>query len=175
MLAVVLSFLLLGDVDAREHACLQQEFRFSGPAQRLEQTLDQVSRQSGCPVVFDARRFPDRQAPELDGVYTPAGALLLLIRGSGLEVRHVAGRLIVDRQAQDRLLGRMSALVVRIDRAYLARTLRLAEANALYGQLADVQRRLLGTVRRQGFVSAAELDSYERTLRRLEAQVGRKS
>ena len=74
--------------------------QFAIPAQSLQTALQEFARQSGIQVVFASEVVFSRQgamnytAPVLNGRYTPAGALQILLNGTGLTTRQIDDRTI---------------------------------------------------------------------------------
>jgi outer membrane receptor protein involved in Fe transport len=77
------------------HAQASEEFEFSLPAQDLSESLRAVSRQTGRNIVASADVVRGRPAPALSGPLTAEEAVLRLLAGSGLEVRHVGDTLVI--------------------------------------------------------------------------------
>ncbi|HEV2701989.1 MAG TPA: TonB-dependent receptor [Steroidobacteraceae bacterium] len=59
------------------------------PPQSLQSALQELSRQSGIQVVFAPQTTQGMKAPSLSGSYTPAVALQILLKDSGLTVRQL--------------------------------------------------------------------------------------
>lgn len=69
------------------------------PVAPLQQSLNAVARQSGIQLLFAADSVAGRQAPALDGRYTPREALQRLIAGQGLSVEERSPGVFVIRSA----------------------------------------------------------------------------
>jgi outer membrane receptor protein involved in Fe transport len=84
-----------------------EEFQFELPAQNLADSLRQVSVRTGRGIVAPSELVRGRRAPALNGRYTAEGALAVLLAGTGLSVRNVAGSLVVMQasEAGEQLAG----------------------------------------------------------------------
>ncbi len=88
----IFACVLLSTVAA--YPCVDVLRAFDIPSQPLRTALLQLGRQSGCSLVFDPQRIPERQTRALNGQTTAAQALRLLLVQSGLEYRLLPGDII---------------------------------------------------------------------------------
>jgi iron complex outermembrane receptor protein len=70
-------------------------FAFDIPRQDLALALNQIARLSHIEISYSAELTRGRTSPSLTGTYTPAQALDMLLKGSGLHVRRIAGGALV--------------------------------------------------------------------------------
>ena len=105
--SIILAWLLLVPVVAR--ACVDVSRDFDIDAQPLRSALLQFGRQSGCSLVFDPLRIPERQAHALKGLTTVAQALRYLLAQSGLEFRLLPGDIIAIAPRRNRDAARPQA------------------------------------------------------------------
>ena len=83
---------------------------YSIPAQPLNAALLQLAEQSGLEIVFDARLTQGRNAPALNGDFTPQAALDRLLAGSGLTYRFAdAGTVTLSPMSQQTADGPIEA------------------------------------------------------------------
>ncbi|UIJ46342.1 TonB-dependent receptor [Sphingomonas cannabina] len=71
------------------------------PAQPLGDALRAVAVASGTSIIAPAVLVAGKTAPALSGQFTPAVAVALLLRGSGLRARQVGGDLIVEQDSAE--------------------------------------------------------------------------
>jgi iron complex outermembrane recepter protein len=70
-------------------------FAFDIPREDLALALNQIAQQSHIEIAYSAELTRGRTSPSLEGIYTPAQALDMLLNGSGLHVRRIAGGALV--------------------------------------------------------------------------------
>ena len=129
----------------------------------LEQALTTLATQAGCPVQYDKKLVQSFRAPAVHGKLTAADALVRLVHGTGLEAHSEAGGLSVSQTDQTQISLRAATLQAQLGQAAKAQTLAQPLANTLYEELAEVRTSVATLAKQQGFVSAAEKASYQRT------------
>jgi hypothetical protein len=70
-------------------------FDFDIPREDLALALNQIAQQSHIEIAYSAELTRGKTSPSLKGTYTPEEALRLLLKGSGLRVRRIAGGALV--------------------------------------------------------------------------------
>jgi iron complex outermembrane receptor protein len=70
-------------------------FPFDVPRQDLALALNQIAQQSHIEIAYSARLTRGKISSSLKGTYTPEQALEMLLEGSGLHVRRIAGGALV--------------------------------------------------------------------------------
>jgi hypothetical protein len=70
-------------------------FAFDIPREDLALALNQIARQSHIEIAYSAEVTRGRISPSLKGTYTSEQALKMLLKGSGLHVRRIAGGALV--------------------------------------------------------------------------------
>ncbi|MFC0337587.1 hypothetical protein SAMN05421848_1625 [Kushneria avicenniae] len=156
---------------AASAACQIQAMAYDYPEQRLDQALQQFAHTSGCPVEVDTSQLGDRQAPALQGKFTPDAALIQLVRGSGLEVHLDDGHYRVNQSDRERINDRIETLRYRIESARDSDQLTQNDARTLDTQLEAIRTQSDQLITEQGFLSAAEMASYERLFAWLEGRL----
>ena len=74
-------------------------FAFDIPRQDLALALNQIAQESHIEIAYSAELTRGKISPSLKGTYTPEQALNLLLKGSGLRVRRIAGgALVVEKE-----------------------------------------------------------------------------
>lgn len=92
--------LLMGGAHAAESAQAASELAIRIPAQPLGQALNALAAKTGWFIGADAALVRGKQAPALDGAYSPEAALRALLDGSGLQYRITQDRaVIIERSA----------------------------------------------------------------------------
>lgn len=134
----------------------------------LEQALTTLATQAGCPVQYDKKLVQSFRAPAVQGNLTAADALIRLVHGTGLEAHSEATGFSVSQADQEKIGLRAATLQAQLGQAVKAQTLAQPIANTLYGELAEVRTSVTTLAKQQGFVSAAEQASYQRTFAKAE-------
>jgi hypothetical protein len=70
-------------------------FAFDIPREDLALALNQIARQSHIEIAYSAELTRGRISHSLKGAYTSEQALKILLKGSGLHVRRIAGGALV--------------------------------------------------------------------------------
>jgi hypothetical protein len=78
-----------------------ETFAFDIPREDLAMALNQIAQQSHIEIAYSAELTRGKISPLLKGTYTPEQALKLLLKGSGLHVRRIAGGALVIEKAGD--------------------------------------------------------------------------
>src|SRR5580700_7609653 len=74
-------------------------FAFDIPREDFALALNQLAQQSHIEISYSAELTRGKTSPSLKGTYTPEGALKMLLKGSGLHVRRIAGgALVIDKE-----------------------------------------------------------------------------
>lgn len=134
----------------------------------LEQALTALSAQAGCSVHYDKTLVRSFRVPAVQGQLTAADALVRLVHGTGLEAHSDAQGLSVSQADQETIGLRAATLQAQVGQALKSQTLAQPLANALYAELGEVRTSVTAVARQQGFVSAAEKASYQRTFAKAE-------
>jgi iron complex outermembrane recepter protein len=78
-------------------------FAFDIPRQDLALALNQIARQSHIEIAYSAELARGKTCPSLKGMYTPEQAIKMLLKGSGLHVRRIAGgTLLIEKDGAGR-------------------------------------------------------------------------
>lgn len=141
------------------------------PKQRLNQALQEFAHISGCFVNVNTALLDGKTANALDGNFSPSVALILLVRGSGLEVHARMGKLSVNESDQKNLAKRADILESSLKTAERNKTLSPDTAKYLLKQLKEIPRQAATLVREQGFLSPAERLDYDRLLAYIQGRI----
>lgn len=137
-------------------------------ASTLDNALTALSAQAGCPVHYDKQLAQQFRVPAVQGKFTAADALVRLVKGTGLEAHTDATGLSVSQADQNKIGLRAAALQAQLGQATKAQKLTQPTTNALYAELGAVRTSVTTLAKQQGFVSAAEKASYQRTFAKAE-------
>lgn len=152
-------------------ACLPTAVSYDYPASRLDSALEQFAHTSGCFVHVDMNDVGDLRTDALKGRFTPADALLRLVRGTGLEAHVEQGRYAVNHADRDAVKRRIDALRTTIANERDAGQLSEEKATKLTQQLDAVWQNTQSLIRSQGFLSAAEKASFDRLFAYIQGQL----
>ncbi|MBO3273368.1 STN domain-containing protein [Hymenobacter defluvii] len=134
----------------------------------MAQALTDLSRQTGCPVQYEQQLVQPFRSPAIAGRLTTADALLQLVKGTGLEVHTTNDKLSVSQADQQAISSKAAALQTQVGQAVKAQKLPQHATTALYAELGAVRTSVVTLAKQQGFVSAAEKASYQRTFAKAE-------
>lgn len=149
-------------------ACQSDALDYDFPAQRLDEALQQLAHRSGCFINTDLTRIADEQAPPLSGTYRPEEALWELLKGSGWEGYPTDEGLEVSEREQAWVKARTHVLREAVE----ARdTLSEDERKAYLQALTTLEQSVSELALEQGFISAGEHASFERSLNELAASL----
>ncbi|MCP1314403.1 MULTISPECIES: hypothetical protein [unclassified Halomonas] len=148
--------------------CSRELVSYNFPAQRLDEALQALTERTGCVIEADTALVGERQAPTLAGTYRPEEALWALLKASGLEGYPTDEGLEVSQREQAWVREHTEAL-----RARLASRPELDEAkrDAYLYELDELERSVQELARQQGFISAAERASYQRSIEEVTRQL----
>jgi len=76
-------------------------FSFDIPGEDLALALNQIAQQSHIEISYSAELTRGKTSPPLKGAYTPEQALKLLLKGSGLHGRRIAGGALIIEKGED--------------------------------------------------------------------------
>ena len=139
----------------------------------LDNALTALSTQVGCPVQYDKQLAQQFRVPAVQGKFTAADALVRLVKGTGLEAHTNAKGLSVSQADQNQIGLRAATLQAKLGQAVKSQKLMQPTANALYEELGTVRNSVTTLAKQQGFVSAAEKASYQRTFAKAEQVLAR--
>src|SRR5579863_7384906 len=79
-------------------------FAFDIPREDLALALNQIAQQSHIELSYSAELTRGKISPLLKGTYTPEQALKMLLKGSGLHLRRIAGgALVIEKEGGGKL------------------------------------------------------------------------
>lgn len=143
--------------------CTTKPIAFHLAAGGLEPALTAFSAQAGCPVQYDKKLARQFRASAVQGKLTAAEALVRLVKGTGLEAHSDAKGLSVNQADQNTIGLRAATLQAQLGQAVKSQKLAQPTANALFKELSEIRTSVTALAKQQGFVSAAEKASYQRT------------
>ncbi len=169
--------------------CMRGPFSVDMAADRLDVRVQEIAHKTGCAMSVDPDLLRGKRAPRLRGSYTTAQMLNLTLMNSGLAstwdtdhwtiVRHGGDAARVSprqehEQAITDLRNRFARTDARIETARRSRAITPARASALHRQVAKTRASMAALTRRQGFVSRAELVTYQNTLGTIDIELDRR-
>ncbi|WP_372361242.1 STN domain-containing protein [Xanthomonas sp. NCPPB 1325] len=149
-------------------ACQPGPFTLALSAQRLDERLQDLAHQAGCAVEVDPSLLQDKRVQALSGTFTADQAFIQSVRGSGLEADYASDHWRVNRAQQLYFAERVETLQSAITDARKSNAITGRQAKTMNAQLSKMAVEVPKLVRQQGFLSAAERASYERTLKEIE-------
>ncbi len=148
--------------------CQREAASYDLPAQQMDEALEQLAQRSGCFISTRITHTDDVQAPPLSGTYRPEEALWELLIGSGLEGYLTDDGLEVSQREQMWVKAHTQMLRTEIKGRD---TLSDEEQQTYLQELDTLERSVSELAREQGFISAGEHASYERSLNELKARL----
>ncbi|WP_447529155.1 hypothetical protein [Vreelandella sp. TE19] len=161
--ALLLSFFLASSAQA---ACQRDPVSFDFPAQRMDEALQQLAHRTGCFIHTRPAAMGDTQVPAVSGTYRPEEALWAILKGSGWEGYRTDEGLAVNRHWQTWVKRHTQTLRARLE---ALETLNAAERQAYLDELQALENSVSALAREQGFISAGEHASYQRSIEALES------
>lgn len=134
----------------------------------LNSALADLATQTGCPVQYDKQLTQAFRTHAIEGKLTPVEALTQLVQGTGLEAHTDPKGLSVSQVDQASIRHQATTLQAQLKQAAQTQKLPLGATNALAGELKTVSASVTALAKQQGFVSAAEKASYQRTFAKAE-------
>ncbi|WP_447553312.1 STN domain-containing protein [Vreelandella sp. EE22] len=141
---------------------------YAFPAQRMDIALQHLAQHSGCFIDADWARLSNSQAPAVRGNYRPEEALWELLKNSGWEGYTTDNGLQVNQREQTWVNEHTKDLRARIEPQ---EPLSGTERQAYLDELNELERSVHELAREQGFISAGERASYQRSVEALEKQL----
>lgn len=141
--------------------------------QPLSTALETLRRQTKCPISVDADLGGLYTKQRINGRMTPIDALVSLSKGTGLEATQLHQGLGIGRYEQDEIRRRADRLTAAVNNASNNNAIDADTAQAAIKKLNDVVRGAVELAKKQGFISAGELASFDRDLTEVSLQVNR--
>jgi len=146
-------------------ACSTKPVKIQVSAGQLDAAISQLSSQINCEIVYDkdlAQRF---KSNAVSGNLAPWEALIMLVKGTGLEVHADKNKLDINQTDQQDIKIKASKLQEDVNEAVRSKKITQKVANHIYAELGEVKISAGELAKNQGFVSAGEKASYERTFK----------
>ncbi|QNE42353.1 hypothetical protein F1C16_22290 (plasmid) [Hymenobacter sp. NBH84] len=134
----------------------------------MAQALTDLSRQTGCLVQYDPQLVQSYRGRAVEGRLTTADALVQLVKGTGLEVHTDKDKFSVNQADQHAIGDKAATLQAQLGQAMQTKKLPQNKTTALHIELGAVRTSVVEFAKKQGFVSAAEKASYQRTFTKVE-------
>lgn len=166
-LAAIAVLTVVTTISQAQTACAQLPATINIAPNRLDKALSQLAGQISCSIKYDPRAAQAFHNSAVKGKLTPCEALIQLVKGTGLEV-HLDKQLVVNQADQEAIGLKAATLQASLGQAIKAHTLTQQTANQMYSQLGNVRTSVVEVVKKQGFVSAAEKASYQRTFKQVQ-------
>lgn len=167
--------LAAGAADAQSstppYDCQNVPMHIDIPAQPMTTALDLLTRQTRCPISREVD-VSKLRSTAVKGTMKPVDAIVATVRGSGLEAKPVKQGLMVGRFDQRQIASHADMLERRISARQATGRLSAVRASALRRSLDQVRRQTTTLARNQGFISAAEKASFQRTFRAIGTALG---
>lgn len=149
--------------DEVKYDCQNSKVKVNIQSQPIASALDQLSRQTRCPISKDAS-LEGVVSHKVSGYMTPINALVELSKETGLEALTLRQGLGIGRYEQDKLELRAEDLKHRIKKAVDNKSMAPERAKRLNAKLDKIVGDAKVLAKKQGFVSAGEVASYERSM-----------
>lgn len=162
---LALSALCLSSAFAEEvkYNCQNSKVKVNIQPQPLASALDQLTLQTHCPISRDAD-LKGVIGKKVSGYMTPIDALVELSKDTGLEASTLRQGLGVGKYEQDKLALRAASLKHDFEKAVDKKSMTQERARRLSQKLDKIVDEAKELAMRQGFVSSAEIASYERSM-----------
>jgi len=167
-IATIISMTILSINAYAQMSCLQKPTKIYIMANRLDKALIILSSQIDCKIIYDTKLVHSFQSCKLEGNLSPSAALIQLVKGTGLEVHADHASLAINQADQQAVGIRVTTLQKSLKKAVKSKKITQKIANQMYSELQEVKTSVMDLAKKQGFVSAAEKASYQRTLDKIE-------
>jgi hypothetical protein len=159
---------ILNTTSYAQMPCTQKPAKINIRANRLDKALKELSGQISCKIYYDTKLVHSFQSRTLNGDLTPSDALIQLVKGTGLEVHAEQNSLTIN-QADQKAIGiKAATLQASLGQAVKSKKMTQKVANQMYAELAELRTSVVELAKKQGFISAAEKASYQRTFGKAE-------
>jgi hypothetical protein len=167
-LVTIFAVAILNTITYAQIPCPQKPAKINIGVNRLDKALTELSSQISCKISYDTKLVHSFQSHTLNGNLTPWDALIQLVKGTGLEVHAERNSLIIS-QADQKAIGiRATTLQASLGQAVKSKKIAQKVANQMYVELGKIRTSVVELAKKQGFISAAEKASYQRTFSKAE-------
>lgn len=132
-------------------------------SQPVSQAVKLLSKQIGCPISVDAN-LENRTSHSVKGTMTPPDAIAALARGTGLEGVVLRQGLGIGHYEQKAFQIKTDEVLAKVRQRISEHRLTAAQGKKIQDSMKMLMEDLKKSVREQGFLSAGEKASYQRTL-----------
>lgn len=167
-ITLAVGLLILSTVGYAQNLCFTTSAVINVSASPLAKALVSLSSQTGCPIGYEAKLVRPFRSSTVKGRLTPTEALIRMVRGTGLEVHADSMGLHISQADQEAIGLKAATLQASLGQAVKSQKVGQHTANGLFAKLGDVRTSVVDLARSQGFVSAAEKASYQRTFTEVE-------
>jgi len=170
-IVTIISLTILSINADAQMSCLQEPTKIYIMANRLDKALIILSSQIDCKIIYDTKLVHSFKGSKLEGNLTPSDALIRLVKGTGLEVHAEHASLAINQADQQAVRIKVTTLQRSLKKAVESKKITQKIASQMYAELQKVKASVIDLAKKQGFVSAAEKASYQRTLDKIEQLV----
>jgi len=174
-IAALIPFIALFSAAAySQNRCEDTIVKVNVSANRLDRALAELSSQIACPINYDKKSSKSFRSGTVKGMLKPSDALVKLITGTGLEVHNENNQLVINKMDQQATILKATSLQADLNKAIKSQKVSSKIANEMYTELGDIKTSVTEFAKSQGFVSAGEKASYQRTFEKAQQVLTRR-
>ena len=174
-IAALIPFIALFSATAySQNRCEDTIVKVDVSANRLDLAIAELSSQIACPISYDKKFSKRFRSGTVKGMLKPSDALIKLITGTGLEVHNENNQLVINKMDQQATILKATSLQTDLNKAVKSQKVSSKIANEMYTELGDIKTSVTEFAKSQGFVSAGEKASYQRTFEKAQQVLTRR-
>lgn len=162
------TMMLFGSASCLAYNCQNEPVMIDISSQPVSQALKVLTKQTDCPVSIDAS-LENITSNRVKGTMTPPDAIVALARGTGLEGVTLRQGLGIGHYEQKAFQAQADDVLRTVRQRVSEQRLTNSQSKKIQSSMKSLMESIKKNVREQGFLSAGEKASYERTLEEVRA------
>lgn len=164
------TMMLFGSGSCLAYNCQNKPVMIDISSQPIGQALTLLTKQTECPISIDAS-LDNITSHDVKGTMTPPEAIVALARGTGLEGVTLRQGLGIGHYEQKEFQAQTDDVLRIVRQRASERRLTTSQSKKIQDSMKSLMEGIKKNVREQGFLSAGEKASYQRTLKEVRAEL----
>ena len=164
------TMMLFGSASCLAYNCQNEPLKIDISSQPVSQAIKVLTKQTDCPVSIDAS-LKNITSNRVQGTMTPPDAIVALVRGTGLEGVTLKQGLGIGHYEQKAFQAQTDDVLRTVRQRVSERRLTKSQSKKIQDSMKSLMEGLKQNVLEQGFLSAGEKASYQRTLEKVRAEL----
>lgn len=164
------TMMLFGSASCLAYNCQNEPVKIDIRSQPVSQALKVLTKQTDCPVSIDAS-LENITSGKVKGTMTPPDAVAALARGTGLEGVTLRQGLGIGHYEQKAFQAQTDDVLHKVRQSVNEGRLTKSQSKKIQDEMKSLMEGLKKNVLEQGFLSAGEKASYQRTLEEVRAEL----